>query len=302
MAVDRRKPLRIVIVEDDSASRIILEQMLRKGPVGLLEVKGAGSLEAAMELLNGSPFDVILLDLNLPDSTGMGTLAQIARQYPHLPVVVVTGEHDEDMGLTAVAQGAEEYLIKANCSVHGLLRSIWYAIERKEAQRARDELLEELEVSNEELRRTEETLRQENLFRNAVIRNVAEGLCVCHEVPDYPFVCFTVWNDRMTEITGYTMDEINRLGWYQTMYPNPQIQAQAAERMARMRQAEDLHAEEWVITCRDGRKRTLLISTSIMLSNNGRTDVLALMLDITDRKRADARLQDLAFVESNHQP
>lgn len=287
MAVDRHKPLRIAIVEDDSTSRIILEQMLRRGPVHLLEVRSVGSLEAALELLGGSPFDVLLLDLNLPDSTGMNTLAQITHRYPHLPVVVVTGEHDEDTGLMAVAQGAEEYLVKANCSAHGLPKSIWYALERKEARRARDELLEELEASNEELRQTEETLRQEILFRNAVIRNSAEGLCVWHEVPDHPFVYFTVWNDRMIEITGYTMEEINRLGWYEAMYPDPQSRMQAAERMARLVQGEDLQAEEWIVSWRDGRKRTLLISTSTMLSNNGRTDVLIMMLDITDRRRTD---------------
>ncbi len=287
MAVDRRRPLRIAIVEDDSTSRILLEQMLRNGPVHLLEVRSVGSLKAAMELLGGGPFDILLLDLNLPDSTGTDTLAQIAQRYPHLPVVVVTGEHDEDMGLMAVAQGAEEYLVKANCSTPSLLKSIWYAMERKEAQRARDELLEKLEASNEELRQTEETLRQEILFRNAVIRNSVEGLCVWHELPDPPFVCFTVWNDRMTEITGYTMEEINRLGWYEAMYPDPQSRAQAAERMARLAQGEDLQAEEWVVTWRDGRKRTLLISTSMMLSNSSRTDVLTMMLDITDRQRTD---------------
>ncbi|MBN1506023.1 MAG: response regulator [Sedimentisphaerales bacterium] len=283
MTVDRRKPLRIAIVEDDSTTRIVVEQMLRKGPVDLLEVKCAGSLAAAVELLHECPYDVVLLDLNLPDSAGMDTLAQITRRYPHLPIVVVTGEHDEDMGLMAVAQGAEEYLVKSDCSVRSLWKSIWYGIERKEAQKARDALLEELETANEELRRIEETLRQENLFRNAVIRNAAEGLCVCHSVPEHPFLVFTVWNDRMTEITGYTMDEINRLGWYQTMYADPKTQARTMEHMARVRGGDDLRAEEWIITCKDGRTRTLLVSTTIILSNNARTDVLAMMLDITDR-------------------
>lgn len=51
----------------------------------------------------------------------------------------------------------------------------------------------------------------------AIIEHTAEGLCVCHEVPEHPFVQFTVWNRRMIEITGYTMEEINQLGWYQTV-------------------------------------------------------------------------------------
>ena len=284
-----------------------------KGPVRLLEVKCAGSLGTAIELLNGNPFDVLLLDLNLPDSTGADTLTQITRRYPHLPVVVVTGQHDEDMGLTAVAEGAEEYLTKANCSVQSLLKSVWYAIERKEAQRTRDRLLEELEVSNKELRLIQEKLWKENLFHNAIIRNAAEGLCVCHELPDYPFASFTVWNDRMTEITGFTMDEVNRLGWHQTFLPSTETQARAAERMTQIRQGNDLYAEEWTITRRDGQERTLLISTSTLLSNDGQTDVLAMILDITEHQLAEEsraqllrqlaetnqRLDDLTYVVSH---
>ncbi len=151
MATDRRRSLRIAIVEDDATSRVILEQMLQKGQVPLREVKCADSLAGAVALLNTDLFDVVLLDLNLPDSTGMSTLAEVVRRHPHLPVVVVTGEHDENMGLVAVAQGADEYLIKSDCSVHSLLKSIWYAIERKEAQTARDRLIQELKTSNQEL-------------------------------------------------------------------------------------------------------------------------------------------------------
>ncbi len=71
------------------------------------------------------------------------------------------------------------------------------------------------------------------------------------------------------------------------MCPAPSARTQAAERRARLVQGEDLQAEEWVVTWRDGRKRTLLISTSTMLSNHGRRDGLAMMLDITERGRTD---------------
>jgi PAS domain S-box-containing protein len=141
-------------------------------------------------------------------------------------------------------------------------------------------------------KRMEERIREESSFRNKVITKAAEGLCVCHEIPEYPFVAFTVWNDRMTEITGYTMDEINRLGWYQTMYPNPELQACAIERMARMRKGDDLVAEVWVITRADGEKRTLLISTSVLKSENSQTHVLAFMQDVTERKQIETGLKE----------
>ncbi len=137
-----------------------------------------------------------------------------------------------------------------------------------------------------ERKRAEEAFRREYSFRNAIINNVSEGLCVCHETTEYPFVKFTIWNDRMTEITGYTMEQINRLGWYQTVYPDPEFQAKAIERMKSMRHREDLLSEEWEITRADGNKRVLNISTSIVESNDGVVHVLALMQDFTERKRA----------------
>ena len=140
-------------------------------------------------------------------------------------------------------------------------------------------------------KRAEEALRQESSFRNAIIEHATEGLCVCHEIVEFPHVAFTVWNDRMIEITGYTMNEINRLGWYQTMYPDPEVQARAIERMARMRQGDDIVGDEWEITRADGEKRLLSISTSVLETGDGIAHVLALMQDITEHKQAEETLR-----------
>ena len=132
------------------------------------------------------------------------------------------------------------------------------------------------------------TLQQEFAFRSAIITNIADGLCVCHEISEHPFARFTVWNNRMTELTGYTMETINRLGWYQTLYPDPAVQQRARERMQSMRQGQNLCAEEWVITCADGTERTLSISTSFVASEHGTPHILAVLRDTTERRRAEA--------------
>jgi PAS domain S-box-containing protein len=152
--------------------------------------------------------------------------------------------------------------------------------------------IQELEQSESEQKQAEEAFRQEYSFRNAMIANIAEGLCVCHETTEYPFIKFIIWNDRMTEITGYTVEEINRRGWYQTLYPDSGLQAKAIERMKRMRQSEDIRAEEWEITRVDGNNRVLTISTSIVESNDGMVHVLGLMQDITERKRSEEVLTE----------
>ena len=121
-----------------------------------------------------------------------------------------------------------------------------------------------------------------------VLKNAADGICVCHSVDEYPFVSFTHWNQRMTGITGYSMDEINRLGWYQSMYPDPELQNRAIERMGRMRTGDDIRGEEWVITTQGGQARPVLISTSLLTDSKGANHALAVIHDITDRKRLEA--------------
>ncbi|MBE9226209.1 PAS domain S-box protein, partial [Phormidium sp. LEGE 05292] len=135
-------------------------------------------------------------------------------------------------------------------------------------------------------------LRQENSFRQQILENMAEGLCVCHDIAEFPFVRFTVWNPQMLAITGYSLEEINYLGWYQILYPNLEVQAQAIARMERMRQGDRLIAEEWEILRKDGYKRTIAISTSTLSSNDGQTHTLALIQDITDRIAAEKLLQN----------
>lgn len=93
------------------------------------------------------------------------------------------------------------------------------------------------------------------------------------------------------------MDEINRMGWYQTLYPDHELQARAIERMKRMRQSKDLSSEEWEITRADGNKRVLSISSSVVESGDGVAHILALMQDITERKRMEEEVLTLSITD-----
>lgn len=168
------------------------------------------------------------------------------------------------------------------------------------AARARIEALEELLA---EQRQIQETLDENHRFREGVIERAAEGVCVCHDAAEPPFVKFTVWNRRMIEITGYSMEEINRRGWYQTLYPDPEVQARARARMERMRAGEDLRRERWEIQCSDGTMRAIAISTSILNAADGSVHVLGLMHDLTGeeelaRQRHLARTDDLTSLRN----
>ncbi len=125
-----------------------------------------------------------------------------------------------------------------------------------------------------------------------ILEKAADGICVCYNISEDPYVRFIHWNPRMTIITGYTMEEINKLGWYQTMYPDPEAQKRAIERMAKMREGADIQAEEWVIMTKSGEKKPLSISTSIVKEEEGKVYVLAVMQDITERRKAEEALRE----------
>jgi PAS domain S-box-containing protein len=100
--------------------------------------------------------------------------------------------------------------------------------------------LNELEDKMEIIENKEANLGQSARMLESILEHAADGICVCHSVPEAPYVRFTHWNPRMTAITGYSMEEINRLGWRQTLYPDPEVQNRAVEQMARMREGDDI--------------------------------------------------------------
>ncbi len=137
-------------------------------------------------------------------------------------------------------------------------------------------------------KKAELALKEQTTTLNSILEKAADGICVCHNIDEPPHVRFTHWNPRVREITGYTREEINEIGWYQALYPDPALRQKAVERMASMRLGQDIHAEEWAITARDGSKKTVNISTSVLkVDDNEQVHVLALLQEITERKRAE---------------
>ncbi len=121
--------------------------------------------------------------------------------------------------------------------------------------------------------------------------HTADGICVCHAIEAFPFVHFTFWNRRMVELTGYDRATINRKGWYQSVYPDPEVQARAIERMSQMRAGVNLDAETWEITRADGDTRFVRISTSVLDQDDETPRVMAIMHDVSAWRRNEGALE-----------
>jgi len=123
--------LRILLVEDSSSDRLRISRLLHQESVGH-QISTADSLGAAITALEEAIFDVVLLDLILPDSEGVETCRRLCEAFPLMSIVVLTGVSDDDTGpVEALQHGAQDYLSKSEMTGPLLVRSLRYAVERK---------------------------------------------------------------------------------------------------------------------------------------------------------------------------
>src|SRR6476661_10269067 len=125
--------LSVLLVEDDRADALLVEELIADAAIDVDFAWTPSIFDAQRELARNRP-DCVLLDLNLPDASGIGALERISKSDPSIPVVVLTGLNDEHFGISAVASGAQDYLVKGRVEPETLRRSLLYAIERKRAE------------------------------------------------------------------------------------------------------------------------------------------------------------------------
>ncbi|HLE16809.1 MAG TPA: ATP-binding protein, partial [Syntrophales bacterium] len=125
------RPIKTLLVEDnDSYCRLVAKMLGGAGDISF-EIEYADTLARGIEVLGENGIDLVLLDLQLPDSEGLGSFAEMHERYPVIPIIVLTGMSDEDLAVKAVQLGAQDYLIKGEVDVNQLKRSIKYALERQ---------------------------------------------------------------------------------------------------------------------------------------------------------------------------
>ncbi|BAY11804.1 response regulator receiver sensor signal transduction histidine kinase [Calothrix sp. NIES-2098] len=140
--------VKILLIEDNLAEARLLQEFLKQAQSKDFSVVHVQRLQNALQELTLDralcSYDVILLDLTLPDSEGLSSLPTLIGYAPSLPIVVLTNTNDEALAIEAVRQGAQDYLVKRQVNVDVLVRSIHYAIERKQ-------VLESLRTTNKTL-------------------------------------------------------------------------------------------------------------------------------------------------------
>lgn len=124
--------VRVLVIEDSPADALFIEALL----AGAFEVTQVVDLRGGIAAAGQGPFDLVLLDMFLPDSRGLDTFTQFQALHPELPILVMSGLDDERVAESAVHNGAQDYLVKGQMDEVLLRRAIRYAIERKRVERA----------------------------------------------------------------------------------------------------------------------------------------------------------------------
>ncbi len=183
----------ILLIEDNKGDSRLIREMIADSRTTKFDVDVASTLESSIQKLNENRYDIVISDLGLPDSQGIDTLKEIQKAVHKVPIIVLTGITDEEMGINAVKLGAQDYLIKNQLNKFSLIRAITYAIERK--------------MSDEMLRENEE------LFRGA-FEQAAVGLA--HVSLEGRFLRF---NNKLLEITGYSEKELSEKNFQEITHP-----------------------------------------------------------------------------------
>jgi len=133
----KKKAIKILLlVEDNLGDARLLREMFNDQGLHHTELTHVECMGDAEKHLAGSPFDIILLDLGLPDAQGLGAVRRAHRAAPRVPLVVLTCLDDESLAAQAMQEGAQDYLIKGQIDARGLLRALRYAVERKTTEEA----------------------------------------------------------------------------------------------------------------------------------------------------------------------
>lgn len=262
-----RSPIKVLFIEDNPAdARLVKEELRSAGSKTLIQLQWVDRLEEGQQRIAANHLDAVLLDLSLPDSQGPDTLQRVLSRAPDTPVIVMTGQEDEETAIKALQAGAQDYLIKGQFDGRLLTRVIQYAIERKQTEK--------------DLRESEERFR-------LIVQSAPSAMIVVDECCN-----ITLANANAENLFGYSANEL--LGQPVELL----VPKHFREVLAHLHQNDLAQPFPIAIGLRrklhglhkDGHEIPLEIGLAPHQSSEG-LRVLALINDTTERKKAEAKIQ-----------
>ncbi len=257
------RTINILIVEDDPVDRKALQRALAEGSLGDVGTREAASLAEAVTLLEEETPDIVLLDLGLPDSSGLDSISTLEPWTDNVPIIVLTGYEDEATAVRAVQKGVQDYLNKDCINSNVLTRVIRYAIERKEHER--------------QLRVTEECYRM-------VFENSAVAIMVTDEAQQ-----LVSWNQVTEDLLGMDRSDLEGRE-VKSLHPREEWSRISA---CDMQHVSGCHHVDTKMVRKNGEIIDVEMSLSVLTDSCGKvTGSMAIARDVTTRKKAETVLRE----------
>ena len=263
--------MRVLLVEDNPGDARLLQDSLSEAGDGAFNLTHAGRLAEGLEYLCGGEFDIVLLDLSLPDSQGLETFSTTHALAPQVAIVVLTGLADDELAAAALREGAQDYLVKGQLDSNLLARSIRYAAQRKRSEEA--------------LRESEERYR--SLFANSMDAIFISG-------PDGGVIDA---NQAALDLFGFTSQEALASG-VGDRYADPADRDRFRDEVASTGFVKDFEVR---LLTKDGTEMDcLLTATRMAPEDGGHGGVEGIVRDITEHKEADRAMKDNVVLEERN--
>ncbi len=257
--------IKILLIEDNPGDARLLQELLIEARSTRFELTQVERLNQGLEQLQNQSFDVILLDLSLPDAQGLETFIRLYNRDRNTPIVVITGMNDETLASKAVQSGAQDYLVKDQVTGDMLLRSIRYAIERK---------------------RAEHKIREQ-----AALLDIATDAIFVRDLNDR----ILFWNKGAERLYGWSAEEI--IGnTDELLHPNPLPLLQDAQ-ITLFEQGE--WSGELQRLTKTGKVVTVESRWTLVRDDDGKPkSILVVSTDITEKKKLEAQFLRVQRMES----
>ncbi len=256
--------LRVLLVEDNPGDARLIQVLLAQAGARF-EMVTVGRLSEAFEKLDEGGFQLVMIDLSLPDSHGIDTFHRVAARAPHVPLIVLSGLDDEQLALQTVQEGAQDYLVKGHVDHHTLVRAMRYAIQRAQTDRA---LADERNLLRSVI---------DNLLDSIYVKDV-EG----HYLLDNGAHMRSLGKHSAEEVVGKTVFDF---------FPEP-VAAKFQEDDKMVIQSGNPIVNREEVTVSDSSRVRWLSTTKVPLRNaEGQTiGIIGINRDITERKHAEEQL------------
>jgi len=261
----------VLLVEDNPADAKLLQEMVAATGEHDLILRPCRRLGDAIEAIEAETTDCVLLDLSLPDVSGLDGIDRLRERFPSLPIVILTGLNSDEVALEALQAGAQDFLIKGSIEGHGVKRAVRYAIERKSAE--------------EELARLG---RQNEL----ILDSAGEGICGLDSAGVVTFA-----NPAAAKLLGWPREEVLGARFHDLVHPKGALSdghdsADCPIQVAVFEGASYGSDGESFSRC-DSTKFPVEYSVTPFVAEPGQGAVITFK-DITERKRSEQQLQYLA--------